>query len=830
MADQLAIWNVALSHVGERRLASLAEPREPARVLADEWDAAVRSCLQMTPWSFSVRRQTLSPTAAGGAGFTRAFQKPADWLRTADIATDVALTAPLDAYLEEGAFWFASVDQITVRYVSTDPNYGYNIAAWPQTFADLVALALAARICRRLTGSDQILGAVVKLRDDAQKDALALEEATAAFTYPFASVAGETRLSIYNAALAHLGRSRVYSLTQTTDTLRELNDQWRSAVRYCLQRGPWHFACRVYTQTPANGVFPLMDLAYAFEKPADWILTTHLAADPNLTVPVGPYVEDDRYWFANVAQLSIRYVSGDAAWGMDPSRWTPRFCDLVALRLAEVSCGRLAADAKDLWPNLVKLREDTESAALSVEAETVGRVPPPANGSGILPQLQVYNDALAYLGLPRVDALTVVSSTLRALNDQYDSAIRRALRHAPWFFAVSVVTVNPTPGLAGGTPFANGFLKPDDWIATLDLAQDPQITQPLDGYAEESGRWYADVPVLSARIISYGAVYGSATKLWPQEFVTLVALTLAELCAGRVGAGAMLQSITEKRAEAEAAAGAMELNTQARIVPAPSPEAAVRLEVLNGALTHLGRPRLAALTEARIDLRALNERFNDCVLWSLEQGPWTWATRTAVAQPAGYLPFNGFDNSFMKPDDWVKTVTLSASGDFLRNPLIHYIDADGIWYTRTCDLAVRYVSQSTDWGFNPLRWTPSFRGLLALRLAWAACKRLGGSDADLGNIVSQQQRAMKEARANDALNTAPVFAQPGSWVRSRSGWGGRRLDEYPDGGSIPLLPDGLGGASGRLGGSVADLGGADPGDPDVVDDQGRPVHTPGDGR
>lgn len=636
MTDQLTVWNVALAHCGERRLASLTEPREAARVLADEWDAAVRGCLEMTTWNFATRTLQISNSGASPFNqFAYYLPKPPDWLRTADVAGDAAFTIALIDYVEEGPAWSANAGAIWVRYVSSDANYGYRLAGWPQTFADFVALTLACRICMRLTGSREMLGDLVKLRQDGEKEAMVFEERTGARAFP----AGAT-----------------------------------------------------------------------------------------------------------------------------------------------------------------------------------------------LGKLQTFNDALGHLGLPRLVALTQHSEVVRALDDQYDTAVRWALRQASWFFASRVVALSPTAGLAGNVPFANGFLKPADWISTLDLALDPQVTQPLPGYLEESGRYYADASTIYARIVASGAIFGGDPAIWPQEFVDLVALRLAELSAGRLGAPEALDKVTVKRGVAEQAAAVLEANTQGRVEIAPDDVSRVRLEVLNGALSQLGRPRLAALTEVRVDLRALNERFDACVRWSLEQGPWTWATRTAVAQPAGYQPFNGFENSFIKPDDWLKTVTLSASGDFLRNPLVHYIDADGVWYTHTRDLAVRYVSQGVDWGFNLLRWTPSFLSLLALRLAWAVCKRLGGSDADLAGIVAQQQQAMKEARANDALNTAPVFAQPGSWSRSRSSWGRpRRLDDYPDGGSLPLLPDGLGGASGRLGGSVVDLGGADPGDSAVVDDQGRPVHTPGDG-
>ncbi len=58
-ADKYAIYNMALAHLQERKLARLSngnlENREPKRVLDDFWDQEVAFCLERHFWNFIYR-------------------------------------------------------------------------------------------------------------------------------------------------------------------------------------------------------------------------------------------------------------------------------------------------------------------------------------------------------------------------------------------------------------------------------------------------------------------------------------------------------------------------------------------------------------------------------------------------------------------------------------------------------------------------------------------------------------------------------------------------------------------------------------------------------
>lgn len=176
---QLALYNEALRLIGERRLASLSENREPRRVLDDIWnDGAREYCLEQGQWNFAMRAVSITKSATVPAfGYTNAFDKPNDFIRTAGVAEDEYFNVPLTRMVEEVGFWFADIDPIYVRYISNSNSYGLDLTRWPKTFAKYVAAFLASESVFTLTQSTEkqryILGLMnQRLIDARSKDAM----------------------------------------------------------------------------------------------------------------------------------------------------------------------------------------------------------------------------------------------------------------------------------------------------------------------------------------------------------------------------------------------------------------------------------------------------------------------------------------------------------------------------------------------------------------------------------------------------------------------------------------------------------------------------------
>lgn len=178
--SKLALYNGALLLLGERRLASLGESREPRRALDDVWDqGAVKHCLEQGAWSFAVRSTALDhdPGVDPAFGYAYAFAQPTDFARLAGISDNETFAGDFDDYQPEAGYWFANVTPLYLRFVSTDANYGGDLSLWPETFIRFVESYLAARIAARLTASASKAEAVEKkynkLKSDAQgKDAV----------------------------------------------------------------------------------------------------------------------------------------------------------------------------------------------------------------------------------------------------------------------------------------------------------------------------------------------------------------------------------------------------------------------------------------------------------------------------------------------------------------------------------------------------------------------------------------------------------------------------------------------------------------------------------
>lgn len=176
MTSQLQIYNEALVlRLGERKIASLTEAREPRRVLDDIWDQGARKyCLEQGHWKFAQRVAKLnySTDVTPTFGYNRAFEKPSDCVKISMLCADAFFKAPLLSYSEETSFWFAEIDSIYISYVSDDPSYGYNLSAWPETFTRYMAAYMALMAAPRITQNKTDVAALKSIVADLKKDAL----------------------------------------------------------------------------------------------------------------------------------------------------------------------------------------------------------------------------------------------------------------------------------------------------------------------------------------------------------------------------------------------------------------------------------------------------------------------------------------------------------------------------------------------------------------------------------------------------------------------------------------------------------------------------------
>lgn len=158
--SRLRIYNGALLICQQRQIASLTVNEEARYLLDNVWnDGGVRYCLEQGQWRFAMRatKQTYDPSVTPSFGYSKAFPKPTDWVETSAVCQDPYFNTPLLQYADEVGYWVADLEDIYVKYVSDDANFGSNLALWPYSFTEYVKHYFAGRIVGKLSNSSDLV-------------------------------------------------------------------------------------------------------------------------------------------------------------------------------------------------------------------------------------------------------------------------------------------------------------------------------------------------------------------------------------------------------------------------------------------------------------------------------------------------------------------------------------------------------------------------------------------------------------------------------------------------------------------------------------------------
>lgn len=153
------------------------------------------------------------------------------------------------------------------------------------------------------------------------------------------------KLSLYNDALTLCGERMLASLTENREPRRLLDQAWAAgAVDFCLETGQWNFAVNSIKLVYSPSVEPPWGYRRAFDKPTDYIRTMGVASDEYFKNPLVRYVDEADFWFADLDELYIRYVSNLPEYGMNMGRWPVSFSEMVSSYLAMKIVTRVTQD------------------------------------------------------------------------------------------------------------------------------------------------------------------------------------------------------------------------------------------------------------------------------------------------------------------------------------------------------------------------------------------------------------------------------------------------------------------------------------------------------
>lgn len=153
MATKLDVYNDALRQLGERPLLSVTEATAPRRALDAAWASTLATCLEGALWRHALRSAEFGEDNDVGAtfGYQFGYTLPADYVRLAEISAEPSLQDPLKDYRLEGkGRLYANAEPLYLSYVSNDDEYGGDMTAWPQFYAEAVGAELAYRVALQI--------------------------------------------------------------------------------------------------------------------------------------------------------------------------------------------------------------------------------------------------------------------------------------------------------------------------------------------------------------------------------------------------------------------------------------------------------------------------------------------------------------------------------------------------------------------------------------------------------------------------------------------------------------------------------------------------------
>jgi len=174
-ASQLGVYNKALRWLEERPLGSLTENREPRRLLDSEWSDAVLTVLYDAYWLHAIRNVKVDASAneVPQFGYKYAFPKPPDWTKTYLVADNEIFDPPLRRYDDLNNVWYSDISPIYVKYVSSDPDWGWNMSLWTPGFSEYLGIHLAWLLCPRVKQWSQKMEELEKRKEMIRRRAIA---------------------------------------------------------------------------------------------------------------------------------------------------------------------------------------------------------------------------------------------------------------------------------------------------------------------------------------------------------------------------------------------------------------------------------------------------------------------------------------------------------------------------------------------------------------------------------------------------------------------------------------------------------------------------------
>jgi hypothetical protein len=145
-------------------------------------------------------------------------------------------------------------------------------------------------------------------------------------------------------------------------------------------------------------------------------------------------------------------------------------------------------------------------------------------------RFSIYQGALMHLGDGQIVSLTEANPKRHALDKVWDKSVNLLLEKAFWNFAIRTVEISPDTDYDPLFGYAYSFRKPDDWVRTNSISDDPYFTRGYEEYHDEGDYWFAAIDRLYIRYVSDDPLYGWNEGRWREGFCHALEALLAFRC------------------------------------------------------------------------------------------------------------------------------------------------------------------------------------------------------------------------------------------------------------------------------------------------------------
>jgi hypothetical protein len=364
--DKLAVYNHALTLVGQRKLSAVDEDRPSRHDLDAVWDLdATQYILEIVKPKFASKTVTLnSPAAATEHSLSQVHTLPDDYLNIIEVYSDSELDQPISRYIIEGDTLACDFATVYLRYTFDVTD----LTLWRPTVLQVLTAYLAQEIAPHISPDEvekvqQLFLDRVKIARDLDGEKEPGKRATASTR----TLTNDWR-KIYNDALLIMGLDEITSNDDDSNRRTKLDVALEAnLVSDLLEDVGWTFALTSVKIDYDPNSEPEWGYQYVHNKPDDLHRINGLFQDEYMQVPLKAYQDHGSNFFCGLQSIYLEYVSDTFL--TDPTQWPTFFARLVAAYMARSAATALKREGADVQNALdeyeMRKREAQSNDAMS---------------------------------------------------------------------------------------------------------------------------------------------------------------------------------------------------------------------------------------------------------------------------------------------------------------------------------------------------------------------------------------------------------------------------------------------------------------------------------